>query len=94
MDELEFLEYRMLVSRDADTGRLIAEVPTLGLTDYGTDLPDALKHLEEMLRFHLDCLQEEGKSIPRESSPVPPGADARGSRPRRSNFSRVSSLGT
>ena len=66
MNELEFLEYRVLVSRDPDTGQLIAEVPTLGLADYGTDLSDALKHLEEMLRFHLDCLQEEGKSIPRE----------------------------
>jgi predicted RNase H-like HicB family nuclease len=66
MGELEFLEYRVLVSRDPDTGQLLAEVPSLGLVDYGTDLPDALKHLEEMLRFHLDCLQEEGKSIPTE----------------------------
>ena len=66
MDELEFLEYRVLISRDPDTGQVVAEVPTLGVADYGADLPDALKQLEEMLRFHLECLQEEGKSIPRE----------------------------
>jgi len=66
MGELDFLEYRVLITRDPDTGQVVAEVPTLGLADYGTDLPDALKHVEELLRFHLECLQEEGKSIPRE----------------------------
>ena len=66
MGELDFLEYRVLITRDSDTGQLVAEVPTLGLADYGTDLPDALKHLEDMLRFHLECLHEEGKVIPRE----------------------------
>ncbi|MGH7771106.1 MAG: type II toxin-antitoxin system HicB family antitoxin [Candidatus Binatia bacterium] len=64
--EMEFLEFRILLNRDSETGQTVAEIPTLGISDYGKDLPEALTHLQEMLRFHLQCLQEEGKPIPQE----------------------------
>lgn len=63
---MEFLQYHVSVSRDAETGQVIAEIPTLQIADYGKDLPESLNHLEEMLRFHLECLQVEGKPIPEE----------------------------
>lgn len=63
---MEFLQYHVSVSRDAETGQVIAEIPTLQIADYGKDLPESLNHLEEMLRFHLECLQVEGNPIPEE----------------------------
>lgn len=61
---MKSFEYRVSVSRDPETDRIVAEIPALQIADYGKDLPEALTHLEEMLRFHLECLQEEGKPIP------------------------------
>ena len=61
---MEFLEYRVSISRDDETGQIVGEIPALGIADYGKDLPEALTHLEQMLRFHLECLQQEGKPIP------------------------------
>lgn len=63
---MEFIEFRVFVNRDTETGQVVAEIPALGIADYGKDLPEALTHLEEMLRFHLECLREEGKPIPEE----------------------------
>ena len=63
---MKFLEFRVSVSRDDETGQVVGEIPTLGIADYGKDLPEALAHLETMLRFHLECLQKEGKPIPKE----------------------------
>lgn len=63
---MEFLQYHVSVSRDAETGQVVAEIPTLQIADYGKDLPESLNHLEEMLRFHLECLQVEGNPIPEE----------------------------
>ena len=63
---MKFLQYHVSVSRDAETSQVVAEIPTLQIADYGNDLPESLNHLEEMLRFHLECLQAEGKPIPEE----------------------------
>jgi predicted RNase H-like HicB family nuclease len=63
---MKFLDYHVFVSRDTETGHVVAEIPALQITDYGIDLPEALSRLEEMLRFHLECLQAEGKPIPEE----------------------------
>ena len=63
---MDFLQYHVSVSRDSETGQVVAEIPALQIADYGKDLPEALSRLEEMLRFHLECLQAEGKPIPKE----------------------------
>ena len=63
---MQFLQYHVSVSRDAETGQVFAEIPALQIADYGKDLPEALNYLEETLRFHLECLQAEGKTIPKE----------------------------
>ena len=49
---MKFLDYRVSVTRDSDTGQLVAQIPSLGIADYGKDLVDALSNLDEMLRFH------------------------------------------
>lgn len=61
------LSYRVLFSRDPDTRSVVAEIPALGIADHGADMPETLDRLRDMLSFHLDCLREEGKPIPRDA---------------------------
>ncbi len=58
------LLYHVAFTRDADTDRIVAEVPTLDLADFGADVPEALDRLQAIVSFHLDCLVQEGKPIP------------------------------
>jgi hypothetical protein len=60
------LLYHVAFSRAAETDRVVAEVPTLDLADYGVDVPEALDRLQAMVTFHPDCLVQEGKPIPAE----------------------------
>jgi predicted RNase H-like HicB family nuclease len=63
------LGYRVLVTKDQETGSVVAEIPVLQIADFGTDVPEALDRLQAMLTFHLECLQEEGKPIPTGEDP-------------------------
>ena len=67
MTTAEFCEYRVVLSRDEETAQVVAEVPTLGISDYGLDSEEALDRMREMLSFHLESLEAEGKDIPSES---------------------------
>jgi predicted RNase H-like HicB family nuclease len=60
--------YRVLVTKDPETGSVVAEVPTLQIADFGADVPEALDRLRAMLSFHLECLREEGKPVPFEET--------------------------
>ncbi len=62
------LAYRVLVTKDPETGSVVAEIPTLQIADFGADVPEALERLRAMLSFHLECLQEEGKPVPSEEA--------------------------
>ena len=64
MSGLPSLLYHVAFSRDAETYRVVAEVPALQLADFGVDVPEALDRLQAMVSFHLDCLVQEGKVIP------------------------------
>ena len=61
-----FYEFRVRLLKDKETGQVVAEVPTLGIADYGLDSQQALKRLQQMVAFHLECLLAEGQPIPRE----------------------------
>lgn len=65
MSPSPMLQYRVEVSKDPETGSVVAEIPALGIADQGADLPEALVNIQAMVAFHVECLQEEGESIPR-----------------------------
>jgi predicted RNase H-like HicB family nuclease len=65
---IQFYHYRVLLSGDPDTEQVVVEIPALGIAEYGQDVLQAIARLSEMLRFHLDCLQGEGKPIPQDQS--------------------------
>jgi predicted RNase H-like HicB family nuclease len=56
------------VTKDPETGSVVAEVPALGIADQGADVPEALANIKAMVAFHVECLQEEGE-------PIPPGEE-------------------
>lgn len=58
------LEYHVVVTKDPETGSVVAEIPALQIADFGVDVPEALERLQAMVVFHLDCLRQEGKPIP------------------------------
>ena len=62
------LQYRVVVTKDPETGSVVAEIPALQIADFGADVPEALDRIQAMLTFHLECLLEEGKPIPSEES--------------------------
>jgi predicted RNase H-like HicB family nuclease len=63
------LGYRFLVTKDQETGSVVAEIPVLQIADFGADVPEALDRLKAMVEFHLECLLEEGKPIPTGEDP-------------------------
>ena len=58
------LQYRVEVTKDPETGSVVAEVPALGIADHGADVPETLGHIKAMVAFHLECLDEEGEPVP------------------------------
>lgn len=58
------VQYQMVLTRNAETASVVAEVPALRLADFGVDVPEALERLQAMVTFHLDCLVKEGKRLP------------------------------
>ena len=59
--------YKVRLQWDAETQQMVAEIPALGIGDYGTNPASALESLREMVAFHLECLSEEGKAAPPET---------------------------
>jgi predicted RNase H-like HicB family nuclease len=64
MSVAAILQYRVLVTKDPETGSVVAEMPALGIADQGADVPEVLANIKAMVAFHVECLQEEGEPIP------------------------------
>jgi len=60
--------YRIIIKQDAypDTKKVCysALCPTLGLADYGDSVEEAVRNINDLIRFHLGSLENEGKEIP------------------------------
>jgi predicted RNase H-like HicB family nuclease len=60
--------YRIIIKPDIypDTNKpcYSAFVPTLGLADYGDSIEEAVKNTGNLIKFHLESLEAEGKEIP------------------------------
>ena len=67
MNNDNYYEYRVSLAKDRETGQIIAEIPTLDISDFGADSQEAIESLEKMVEFHLECLVTEGKDIPEEN---------------------------
>lgn len=45
-----------------------AYCPTLGLADYGDSIDEAIKNIELLIKFHIECLLEDGLEVPSENT--------------------------
>lgn len=65
--QTQVLNYRVIIEKerfDDGTPVYVAQVPTLGIADDGLTIEEALKNIKEMIKFHVECLIEEGENIP------------------------------
>ena len=59
--------YRVIIEKENyENGEIVyvANAPTLGISDYGETIDEALKSIEKAIKFHLECLINENKAIP------------------------------
>ncbi len=60
-------QYTVVLIPDEDEGGYTVTVPALpGLVAQGESREDALRMAREAIAFHLECLQEEGETVPTE----------------------------
>ena len=68
MNPSKFLDYRIIIKADKRLGSndpcYVANCPTLGIADDGDTIEEAIVNIQKTIRFHLDCLKEEGHEIP------------------------------
>lgn len=65
--QTKILNYRAIIEKDnySDGSPVYnAFVPTLGITDYGSDIDKLLKSLKGGIELAIECLAQEGKEIP------------------------------
>ena len=66
---MEAIEYTVILHWDDEYNGYWAEVPALpGCVSQGKNKEEALANIEEAVQLHLECLKEDGESIPREES--------------------------
>ena len=61
------LNYRVIIEKehyDDGTPVYSTQVPTLGISDYGPNIEKALENTKECIKFHIECLIEEGEKVP------------------------------
>lgn len=63
-----YFEYRIVITPDTRTGSgergFTALVPALGIATDGDSVEEALRHIQEMIAFHLECLRKEKQPLP------------------------------
>lgn len=68
--EKKVLNYRVIIEPEKMGKKTVynAYCETLGLADYGNTVEEALKSMRSLIKFHIECLIEEGKEIPHENT--------------------------
>lgn len=62
--ETKVLNYKIVIEKEKNT--YVAFCPSLGLSDYGKTIDQALKRMKDLIRFHVESLTESGYAIPME----------------------------
>ncbi|MEK9201228.1 MAG: type II toxin-antitoxin system HicB family antitoxin [Patescibacteria group bacterium] len=64
------LDYRIIIEPEVyPDGALSynAYCPTLGIADYGDSVAEALVNIKEAIKFTIECLADENKTVPRDN---------------------------
>lgn len=66
----QVLNYRIIIEPEK-MGKKIAYnayCNTLGLADYGYSVDEAIKNIKSLIKFHIECLLEDGIEVPTENT--------------------------
>lgn len=68
--QTQVLNYRIIIEPEK-MGRKTAYnayCPTLGLADYGYSVDETIKNIKSLIKFHIECLIEDGQEVPTENT--------------------------
>ena len=64
------LNYRIIIEPEKMGKKVVynAYCDTLGLADYGDSIDEAVKNIKSLIKFHIECLLEDGLEVPTENT--------------------------
>lgn len=68
--EKKVLNYRIIIEPEK-VGKKVAYnayCPALGLADYGYSVDETIKNIRSLIKFHIECLIEDGQEVPTENT--------------------------
>ena len=67
--EKQVLNYRIIIEPEKMGRKTVynAYCDTLGLADYGDSVEEAVKNIKSLMKFHIECLLEDGIEVPAEN---------------------------
>ena len=65
----QVLNYRIIIEPEKVGKKMAynAYCETLGLADYGYSVDEAIKNIKSLIKFHIECLLEDGLEVPTEN---------------------------
>lgn len=68
--EKTIFNYRVIIEPEKMGKKTVynAYCPTLGLADYGDSIDEAIKNIESLIKFHIECLLQDGLEVPSENT--------------------------
>lgn len=66
----QVLNYRIIIEPEKMGKKVVynAYCPTLGLADYADSIDQAVKNIQSLIKFHIECLLEDGIEVPTENT--------------------------
>ena len=66
----QVLNYRIIIEPEKMGRKIVYNVycDTLGLADYGDSIDEAVKNIKLLIKFHIECLLEDGLEVPTENT--------------------------
>lgn len=66
----QILNYRIIIEPEKQGKKTVynAYCPTLGVADYGDSIDEALKNIQSLIKFHIECLLEDRAEVPLENT--------------------------
>lgn len=65
----QILNYRIIIEPEKMGRKTVynAYCPTLGVADWGDSIDEAIKNIRSLIKFHIECLLEDGTEVPTEN---------------------------
>lgn len=64
--QTQVLNYRIIIEPEKMGRKTVynAYCPTLGVADWGSSVEEAIKNIQSLIKFHIECLLEDKTEVP------------------------------